>query len=68
VIINCKKLANFHPHALEWEYRPAWGIRNNDTGDFIFPDSDMAYDVEYYYRGQDYINTLPGFPGSVSFA
>ncbi len=67
VIINCQALSNFHPHAIEWEYRPAYGLRNK-AGDLILPDRDMAYDVEYYYRGADEFKCLPGFPGSVKFS
>ena len=64
VNIPCKKLLNWH-HGIEWQYTPAWGIRNINTGDIILPWFDMAYEVEYYYRGADEICCTSGSPNSV---
>jgi hypothetical protein len=65
--IECKRLENWH-YELEWSYVPAYGIRNMENGDIIVQTRDMAYDVEYYYRGQDEIAYTDGRPGSVQFS
>jgi hypothetical protein len=67
ISIPCKRLENWH-HELEWSYVPAYGIRNLDTGDIIVQTRDMAYDIEYYYRGSDEISHAPGTPMSVEFS
>jgi hypothetical protein len=66
VNVECKLLVNCH-HDIEWTYRPAYGIKSMVTGDLIFQTRDMAYDVEYYYRGAEYIPVTPGQPDSVVF-
>jgi hypothetical protein len=66
VNIECLRLDTWH-HGLEWSYAPAYGIRNMETNDIIVQTSDMAYDVEYYYRGSENIACTDGRPGSVSF-
>jgi hypothetical protein len=66
VNISCKRLLTCH-YEQEWQFMPAWGLRNIDTGDMIIPWRDMAYDVEYYYRGQDEFHWTPGSPNSVQF-
>ncbi len=65
--IPCKRLINDH-HDVELGYVPAYGIRNMDNGDIIVQTRDMAYDIEYYYRGSDNIDYTPGSPNSVEFS
>jgi len=65
--IPCKRLINYH-HDVEMGYVPAYGIMNMDTGDIIAQTRDMAYDIEYYYRGSDNIAYTPGSPNSVTFS
>ena len=65
--IACQKLINGH-HDVEMGYVPAYGIRDVDTGDVIVQTRDMAYDIEYYYRGSDDIAYTPGSPNSVEFS
>ena len=67
VHIECKRLINWH-HDIEWEYAPAFGIKNMKTKDVIVQTRDMAYDVEYYYRGAEEIAHTPGVPNSVTFS
>ena len=64
--IPCKRLINYH-HDVEMGYVPAYGIRNLETGDVIVQTRDMAYDIEYYYRGSDDIAYTSGSPMSVEF-
>ena len=47
---------------------PAYGLKNTENGDVIVQTKDMAYDVEYYYRGQDEIACTDGYPGTVKFS
>lgn len=66
VNIPCMRLDNWH-YEHEWSYVPAYGLKNMENGDIIVQTKDMAYDVEYYYRGQDEIACTDGRPGSIQF-
>ena len=66
VNIPCMRLENWH-YETEWSYVPACGLRNMENGDIIVQTKDMAFDVGYYYRGQDEIAHTDGRPGSVQF-
>jgi hypothetical protein len=68
VNIPCRRLLSCHQYDIEWGYMPAFGLKDMDTGDVILDYRDMAYDVEYYYRGSDDIAYSPGFPNSVKFS
>ena len=66
VNIYCKRLLNCH-YDIEWIYVPAYGLKNIYNGDIIVQTHDMAYDVEYYYRGAEEVLCTPGTPNSVQF-
>ena len=66
VNIFCKRLENCH-YETEWSYVPAFGLKNIYNGDIIVQTRDMAYDVEYYYRGAEEVRCTPGTPNLVNF-
>jgi len=67
VNIPCKRIENYH-YEVEWSYVPACGLKNIYNGDIIVQTRDMAYDVEYYYRGAEEVSCTPGSPNSVKFS
>jgi hypothetical protein len=48
--MDAKRLANFHPHEIEWEYFPARGLLNREQNLLIVQNRDDAFDIEYYTR------------------